>query len=103
MSSTRIACILNKDNKRSYIIYVSIPSEMEAIGIYAGMDCCCSAGSIAISDEVPLSGQVIGREDRFFVAYGTWLAAWPAGRSSLPSSSLPYPVASSGGRSASSA
>jgi hypothetical protein len=57
MNSTRIACILNKDNRRSYMareVYVSTPHEVKTIGIYAGMDCCCSAGSIAISNEAPL-------------------------------------------------
>lgn len=83
-------------------MYVSMTHEMKMRGIYAGIDCCCNAGSIAISNEAPLwSG--IGRENKFPIAYGTWLAAWPTERSSPPSSSLPCLVASSEGRSVSSA
>ena len=37
--------------------YVSVTHEMGTTGIYAGIDCCCSAGSIAISNE-PLSRQI---------------------------------------------
>ena len=50
------------------------------------MDCCCSAGSIAISGEAPLSSDV-ETWDKFSVAYGTWPAARSSGRSSLPASS----------------
>ena len=54
------------------------PTKTEATGIYAGMDCCCSAGSIAISSETPLRSDV-GRGNEFSVAYGRWQAARPTG------------------------
>ena len=67
------------------------PTKTEAAGIYAGMDCCCNAGSIAISNEAPLWSDV-GRGNEFSVAYGRWQAAWPTGWLYLPPSSLSCPA-----------
>ena len=39
-------------------MYVSMTHEMKMRGIYAGIDCCCNAGSIAISNEAPLSSDI---------------------------------------------
>jgi len=73
MNSTQIACILSKDNRRSYAntqVCVSITHEVETTDVYAGMDCCCNAGSIAISDDPPLSSD-IGMGNKFSIAYDT--------------------------------
>ena len=68
------------------------PMKAEAAGIYAGMDCCCSAGSIAISNEVPLWSD-FGKGSEFSVAYGRRQAAQPTGWSYLLPSSLSCPAA----------
>lgn len=68
-------------------VYVSVGREVNGSGFYAGMDCCCNAGSIAISGGAPPLLD-IKIWDKCSVAYDTWPAAGPTGWSTLPFSSL---------------
>ena len=59
---------------------VSATHETKTAANYAGIDCCCNAGSIAISNEAPLSSDIdIGREFGSRTVRG-WLGGWLGGR-----------------------